>query len=188
MTREVGVAGRRETVQEGKAFQLRFNITLKFFSGERDERAHHVLTVSCLFLLCIGHVQKIQIRSCRSPVPVPPPHPPPSSPHMSRVRPAQLHVPPALPHARVHHRMPMSRNVAYRPRRSPSLPRPPRPHRPPVSLSYTPPPAPSRCFVLLFTCNDACPNIRTWAVSHTRLMVCYLHLVHLNMCISAYTS
>ena len=50
MTRGVGVAGRGETVQAGgEVLELRFNIILKFFSGERDERAHHVLTVSCLF-------------------------------------------------------------------------------------------------------------------------------------------
>ena len=50
MTRGVGVAGRGETVQAGGGgLQLRFNIILKLFSGERDERAHHVLTVSCLF-------------------------------------------------------------------------------------------------------------------------------------------
>ena len=29
-------------------FEVRFNITLKLFSGERDETAHHVLSVSCL--------------------------------------------------------------------------------------------------------------------------------------------
>ena len=50
MARGVEVAGRVETVQlGGGGLELRFNILLKFFSGERDERAHHVLTVSCLF-------------------------------------------------------------------------------------------------------------------------------------------
>ena len=50
MARGVEKAGRVETVQSGGGgLELRFNIILKFFSGERDERAHHVLTVSCLF-------------------------------------------------------------------------------------------------------------------------------------------
>ena len=33
----------------GGGGELRVNETLIFFSGERDERAHHVLTVSCSF-------------------------------------------------------------------------------------------------------------------------------------------
>jgi hypothetical protein len=35
MTREVGVTGRAETVQEGRVFELRVNIPL-FFVGVRD--------------------------------------------------------------------------------------------------------------------------------------------------------
>ena len=82
---------------------------------------------------------------------------------------------PLISPSRIQSRMPMPRHVAYRPRRTQL-------HLPPVSHACTPlhPPLPVVSLYCLITCDDACSTIRIWAVPHTRLMVCYSHMVRLN--------